>query len=494
MLVYVPVQSLPSFASLIAEVEKVRALPVVLPCLLTLTNQLATINATLFKLPDSVQSLAALFNSVNDTISTAVAQVNSTEASILSANASINALNTSSYTAQIASAQASLATQRAAFNFPGLNAEIGRMGTSVTSFNFSGVNASITALGAALTAVNQTALTQAEAALLAFQSSKETLVAQLTSAVAPLGSFTAPNIAGYIVLYSLGYCSGNTALYCSVDTNCSSVGAGTCTTAAAGTRRCSSGAQTTTCSSSTDCPVAGTFCLVDPPSITSGLLASLNAAQSSTVPPDMSTQVAIVNTVSTQSSAVDTSGASSSLSAASTAISGIDTTGTVALLASLGAALNAFDLSGTNATLTSARAQIKSIPFSTFVPQVSNLISTVDDLTSNKRPLVNQALQMAVMMQGLLSTELSAYLNVLSASSLLGILDASGPRAMIESITAGVLDRAVAYVLSSQSQFSFSLGNVTNTADQYLEYVDKAAAKGVSVAYKLVCCDGSQRV
>ena len=53
---------------------------------------------------------------------------------------------------------------------------------------------------------------------------------------------------------------------------------------------------------------------------------------------------------------------------------------------------------------------------------------------------------------GLLSDELPVYLGVLSRTFLSSILSGNGPRAMVESITSGVVDRALTYVETHQSE------------------------------------------
>jgi hypothetical protein len=72
-------QSLTPLSLMVAELERVRSLPQVLPCLSTLTAQLAGINASLVRLPDSLGDIARLNVTLNATLATAMASIDSAE-------------------------------------------------------------------------------------------------------------------------------------------------------------------------------------------------------------------------------------------------------------------------------------------------------------------------------------------------------------------------------------------------------------------------------
>lgn len=524
------VAALPSFDTLLAELRTVQALPDVLPCVRTLTDQLAGINATLARLPDSLGGLTGLYDSLNASIVSAVAAVGGAEAQLVAANASLAGFAASNnYTAQIDDLLATLQQKRAEVDLPSLLAHVGDLDAGVGGLNFTAIGVTVDALDTALGSVSPAAVTTAAGVLEAWGAFTANLTAQLERAAAPTRAGLNP--AGDYALAARAYCSGNSQFFCDADADCVVAGTdhGPCFTAAAGSARCSAGAQSVPCNVDADCS-GGAYCLVDLDRAV-GLAWVLGAAQDPSLPPDMAAVAGSLSAMASTATGLDPGAPLVDIATAQGAVAGIDTTSASAALAGVVAALGAIDLSGINATLASVKDEIAQVPFASVSSQITSIQGTVDDLVNSKRPLVQDALmvragararvvrgwrgrrgrpprlptassrlnrrlaasalpplppppapsllhtlQAARALRGLLFDEMPVYLARMSRANLTAALAARGPGGMLEGLVAGVADDAVAYVKRSQSLVDVNVPALAPTVDDYTPYIDKAAA------------------
>lgn len=274
---------------------------------------------------------------------------------------------------------------------------ISNVSRTAAALDFSAASTTVDAVETALGDINPTLLRTAADALAAWQVNREQLYAALDRAAAPIGARPAPNPAGDYTLYATSYCASDSSVYCAVDGDCSS---GTCAPAA-GTRRCSSGAQATACDVDADC-AAPAFCLADTARATS-LRSLLLAAQAPGTPPDVAASAAALTQLLSDAGAANTAGAGAQLEAVRQAAVGLAPAPYSAALATVSSALSSLGASASdaNAGLDELSDAIADIPFSSLSGRVDDLQQAADELESGARPMLGQVIEVSQLVGGL---------------------------------------------------------------------------------------------
>lgn len=454
------IAGLPDFNVLLRELAKVRTVRAIIPCLIRVTDQVTTINATFARLPDSIRSITDIVGTINGTLEDAIGMVDTTDAQVRSANDTIHGTDTASYVSQIDSVNTTLVTQRASLNVSSLTSSLGDLDTK-TTVDFSTIVGSLASLDATLAgaAINATTIQ---------------LLRDLAVTVAWLrGNITAES--ALYTAYAQGYCTGgsNDGTYCAGNGACT--GGGTCTRIAR--KRCSSGAgagQATDCTADSQC-VAGQYCLVDS---TRAARLKVMLAGAAGAKPDTAAAVTSIDSATASAGGVDIGGSIVTITDAKAAIAAIDVTSYKSTLNSMTAGFSSFDTSATLSTLTSIRGTIDSVPFGSARNQLDSIRSTVDDLVTSKRAMVGDAADAVGAMATLLYTDLHGYVRRMSRAQLSAAGSSRGVAGVLLAL-AGVADDVLAEAKAAAGKLaSVPSINATDMLLSFLPYMDRAGSTG----------------
>jgi hypothetical protein len=416
------INSIPSFDTLIAEIERVRNVTSVYPCLDRLAAAVRSLNATVFQLPPTFSFVDEIVASVKAAVEPAISSIGNTTATIRQAENSTKNIDVLAFNSSITALEEQLRNSSGAVNTTGLLAEVGSVNSAAQ------IDASL------LTDLDtfDSKLLPANATLIAslrdFEAIRSSTILLLTAQLTLIDH------------YHQGYCSNNLAL-CSSSSDCS--GGATCT--AIGERRCLA-AQSTPCAS---CPGGDRCNLVDPE--LDGLAAGLSAIGSST--PDTSATSSQLNSA-TSSSGFDLGGLSSDIAAIRSSTSALPIASTREQLRGVSEQLNGnFDVGSINGTITTARTQLQSTDFSSFDAQISSIDSTVSSSLDPQLPQLHSFRSFALSFDNLLVSIIPAAVQTLQKQNLESIQSSSGLYGLLTTVT-GVLDGVVAGLGNSSADAS----------------------------------------
>lgn len=449
--------ALPNITALIAQLDELNAVSAIIPCARGITDQIATINASLVTLPGAVTELVSQLDAANATIAEGLQSVQQAKTLLADAQSQLAAVNVSDYQAK-ATGMAELVNATAAtLNISAVQARIAALAPAV-NVNFTSLLANITTIN--VTLASYVPSPSLVAALRGFETARRAVLSSLATQLEQYSSL------------AFGYCSGDTSISCAQgSTTCSDASAGACT--APGSYRCAASPQQAcvadaTCSGITP----GDVCLAD--AARAAALQELILGIPGAVP---DTAAALTQLADVQAAvvAVDVASQVESVASANASIADVDASGVQADLASVNASLATFDSASVQSTLANVLSSIDDIDFSSYTAQLNDIADSVQTQVSDNRELlgrVQEALQLGI---NLLNVRLPDYVQLLSRSSLTSVLAANGTAGLLLQVaTVGqtVLD------LLADNQSCVDVPTIDIVSQIPADFIDRVTATG----------------
>ena len=411
------ITGMPRFSILITELDKIRPIVGVLPCMRSATDELLGLNNSVVRLPNSVLELTELYDDLNVTLNDALTVLDDFDTQLTSAQADVDAATTTQYVADLDQMQLDLDTAKADLDFTSIHANLDAVGTDAAAVDFS-VAADIRAFNDTLVSarVDASAITAAQS----YETARSGLVTGLNAAVADVG------------VYVQGYCSADVAATCGADGDC---GAGTCD--GIGTRRCQN-VQSTTCTADADCG-GGDRCLID-----SDTFNTLSTTLQAFTKPTFTDTTAAMSAVASAGS-FSAAGMSSTVAAAKASVANVDVTAYQASLTDMRASVDLFDVTSVDSALTDVSAAIDGTDFTSMRSEVASVRTEVDDLQGDTRKDIQDGVNATeALVEFLYDGVLAGYLDRLAPDALAAAQAERGIMGMVL-VATGVADDVSAF-------------------------------------------------
>lgn len=444
-----------TFDIVTTELNKIKPLLTVLPCMDKLVNETNKFNATLVQLPDSINVINNITNQLNGTLQSAVNSTEQVQVQIDDFYVSRNQFNVSDYVGRLdnttASVQAST-NQLRSDNL--LNVLLNSILNITYRLNYPSTYTALKTLNDSLT---NNAITAADITAL------NTLQTDLQTASTLLSGVITDSTQQF-----KGYCTNSVATTCSVDGDCGANGP--CT--GIGTRRCKL-TQSTTCTSDSDCATANDRCLTDNTRFTNlqnkitAVSAPYATSQITTPLTDTSASITGTNTAFGV--------LSGEMTVADVAFANVDTSSFRSSIDSVNTGLNQFNRSSTQQDFQKLNSSISSLNFTSARTQVTSLNTSLESTNSQKAKL-NDAQVLIDGFVELLYTRGRRYMSKLSANNLNTVLSVTGLSGLVTTF-AEVVDDVTAHMSNVTKPFqnltSTSLVNSTSSVRDKLDVLWK---------------------
>lgn len=440
------IDAIPDFTLLISEIEGVRNVTKVYPCLDAIAAEVSALNRSLFALPDSFGFVDTVVALVKDAVDPVIASLPNTTAQIRSAEASVRSVNVTSFNGDIITLETQVQNSTGNVNISGLLAEVGEV-NSASSIDGTLVG-KIRQLENDLEPVDASLITS----LRSFQANKAALLVVVAAQQVLIDH------------YDGGYCS-TAGTSCKADGDCT--GADTCSEI--GTRRCV-GAQATACGS---CPAGDRCNLIN--TELDGLATGLDTVRTST--PDTSAASTQLSTA--QSSAnIDIDGLAGDIDNINASFAGLPLSSILSQLNDVSTNIDSnFDVSAVNGTIQSARLDLKAVDLSSFQSQTTTIDSTISGSLDAQMPTLRGARGFAINLDRFVSVLVPRFTRQLRRPALAATASSSGLYGLVIAVT-GVLDEAIAgFSNSSVSGNATSLlppieANVTSSVTEFRDTIE----------------------